>query len=743
MKVTRYLALTLVFFVILAGVGWFLRDTLIRRISNPLLQQYDITVTSVSLDTLATRDAHIGYLQLEHSNGTVIELENLSLPIVGSSTGRKTYRASKVSIITADIGDKTATPLAQYIEQFLALPETLAGTEILIDALDMPPYPVIHHLRWNLDENRQALGATIDSIEMSATITRIDPANHQLVLSLPNSAEADQEIYANLRQDDAGFVLNGEVAPGLKPWMPVIALADVLPDGIALDAATTGLQFSASIPFDTSLSAATAIEWSLRMEQAKLLVNYDDWRDIPVTVSGLMCKSGPVCSLNFHISMADAKLPVGAAARIEVTARDAHFAAVATPASIDSSWQFTAKSIDTQVEALALSEEFAINASVLLDDVVAATPQQTIEMHAKLFSPSTEAVLARQVVSLPGFRGEVSLQGEKFAAQLESVGLNQDGKISVQHNLQSGRGEMSISGAGISFAGKTLSKRVTPWPHDFDLSSGSVSLDLDSQWESAAAPISVNAQADVTTRDLAGFYTDTVFTGLSTKLDLTFSSDTGLAAAPSSITIALIEMGLPVEDIKADYTLDADELAADVENLNMSVFGGHVWADPFSFHTGKSSNNLTLYAESIELSELLTTNEFAAIEVTGTIAAVLPMTLEEDGITIIDGRLTGEPPGGVIRYLPGGMSDAADNSSLGLVNLALSNFQYESLTSDVDYRKDGELKLQMQLKGRNPDMQESRPVVLNLGVESNVRQMLRSLQAARAVEDILEKHLQQ
>jgi hypothetical protein len=46
------------------------------------------------------------------------------------------------------------------------------------------------------------------------------------------------------------------------------------------------------------------------------------------------------------------------------------------------------------------------------------------------------------------------------------------------------------------------------------------------------------------------------------------------------------------------------------------------------------------------------------------------------------------------------------------------------------------------LTGRNPDLDENRPVVLNLGVENNVPQMLKSLQAARAVEEILEKRLE-
>jgi electron transfer flavoprotein alpha/beta subunit len=111
-------------------------------------------------------------------------------------------------------------------------------------------------------------------------------------------------------------------------------------------------------------------------------------------------------------------------------------------------------------------------------------------------------------------------------------------------------------------------------------------------------------------------------------------------------------------------------------------------------------------------------------------------------ITITEGRLFGEPPGGVIRYRSGSETDETDTSSIGFVALALSNFEYETLTSEIDYNADGDLNLQLQLTGRNPDLETNRPVVLNLGVENNVPQMLKSLRAARSVEDILTKHLQ-
>ena len=49
----------------------------------------------------------------------------------------------------------------------------------------------------------------------------------------------------------------------------------------------------------------------------------------------------------------------------------------------------------------------------------------------------------------------------------------------------------------------------------------------------------------------------------------------------------------------------------------------------------------------------------------------------------------------------------------------------------------------MRLTGINPDVDPLQPVVLNLSIENNVPQMLRSLQATRSIEDIIERRLGQ
>jgi hypothetical protein len=262
------------------------------------------------------------------------------------------------------------------------------------------------------------------------------------------------------------------------------------------------------------------------------------------------------------------------------------------------------------------------------------------------------------------------------------------------------------------------------------------------KWQQADSGWQLDGESSFNLSELAGVYSDTAFAGLSTKLDSAFGTTAGITVGPAQIQIDLLEVGLPIENITSDYTLRPDALSVDVSNLQMHAFGGVVKADPFTFEPEGERNTLLLRAESIELTELLTLKEFDSIDLTGSIGAELPLIIEGTEVSIVDGRLTGDAPGGVIRYQPGIVPDTTGASAIGIVTEALSNFEYDTLTSTVGYSKDGDLVLQMKIAGRNPDMEGNRPVVLNLGVENNIPKMLRSLQAARAVEEILEKRIE-
>ncbi len=171
----------------------------------------------------------------------------------------------------------------------------------------------------------------------------------------------------------------------------------------------------------------------------------------------------------------------------------------------------------------------------------------------------------------------------------------------------------------------------------------------------------------------------------------------------------------------------------------MQVLGGTLRADPFRYETDASANDILVRLESIQLSSMKLLEKFDRIEIEGSISGVLPTRIIGDLITIDKGRLENDDAGGFIRYKAG--DAGTDDSVLGVATRALSNFEFESLRSDVTYSERGDLLLGMRLEGVNPDLDPNQPVILNLNVENNVLEMLRSMRATRSIEDIFQRRL--
>ena len=211
---------------------------------------------------------------------------------------------------------------------------------------------------------------------------------------------------------------------------------------------------------------------------------------------------------------------------------------------------------------------------------------------------------------------------------------------------------------------------------------------------------------------------------------------------PARFDIALVDIGFPIEDISGIATPHLDDSAVEVNSLSMAVLGGTVTADPFRFDMDADTNQLMLRASGVQLPLMAGLADLESITISGSVSGEVPVTIRGNNVIIDNGRLENDPPGGVIRYGGGAATGVVDDDSqLGIVTRTLRNFEFDSLTSAVDYSQDGDLVLQMRLKAINPDVAPTQPVILNLNVENTVPQMLRSLQATRSIEDVLERQL--
>ncbi len=815
MKLAKYLLIATGAILVLATIAWFLRDNLIERLSNPLLDDYGLAIVDVSLDALASRDASISYLELRHEKGTTIVIEDLTLPYAAASKKLKTYQARKVSIITATRTDGAAFDIAELIRQAVSLPANIGSSVIIVDEFNLPPYPTVRRVRWNISDAGQQLEASVDAVDLSVGLTPVDAASHDAVFSLLSAPGDSNSLNARLDREDARFLLKGDGVLDLPAWQALIRLVGFVPAEVELLSGTAALAFNVEVPEDPLRtptlsaeltpsspitlnyrnddgeiaavhfrSAASAnisatfpdVDWSLNLAKAEMTVGYRDWKKIPVSLENLACTAGPTCSLTTHVAVKDAALPIGNVGRAEFSSSEhlhfletglrvdvqpgarlninglrseatalqriqARLVSAATLSLRDDGWHVAADSVDAEVDALATGEAASVSMPLFLESISGEQRLEQLSLAAGVFAPSGRATWKGSTLALPGFKGRVSLNGSGVVAELRTVGLHKEAAIQARHDLGSGTGQVSVSAATVSFGKQHLSDRISPWRRDLDIVAGRLSFNVSADWQQKKTGLAFSGQAAVSAVDLAGYYGDSAFTGLSTEIRVRHQDDAGFIAEPSKISVALIDLGIPIENLSADFQLDLATPGADVSGLRMSAFGGTVTAEPFSFYTAGDSNTLVLSTETLDLAEVLSLQGFEMLQVTGTVSARMPLSIQGNSMTIADGVLTGNAPGGVIRYQQAQRPDKSDTSRLGFAKRVLSNFEYTSLASDMNLSQEGDLTLKLRLTGRNPDLEEKRPVVLNVEVENNIPQMLRSLRAARAVEDVLEKRL--
>jgi hypothetical protein len=509
MRITKYLAIALGLVAILLVVGWFLRNTIIQRISGPMLEQYDVTVTDVSLDALATSNASISYLEFEHVNGSIIAIDDLKLPIGTSTNGFKTYTAEKVTIELPVSEDADPPDLAGILNQLLALPLQLPQTEIIVAELSVSPYPVIRELRLELTEGNQQLRALADSISLTANIARTSDTDHLLDLSFTDSTAttATQSIRIDIQQADDRITLNGTSTLELGLWTPMITMLGI--EALDAQSGSATLRFDIELPYDTSqlpalyadvtltapahltyaitpTSVASVIvesagqfeistslvdfQWRIRQSEASLLISYDQWDEIHVSLINQSCQSGLACSGDIGIVMENAELPFASIGRLkmmatqevliredgievridpnatlemtgisdpnlEMTRFDARLTSGAELKTGDDGWQLTVQSVDVGIEEFSVIDDVTYSAAVFLDDVSVSDSDQQLFVKMGVYASSSQANWRGQLVTLPGFTGGIGRQGADVAVVLTTAGLHEEASIEVSHNL--------------------------------------------------------------------------------------------------------------------------------------------------------------------------------------------------------------------------------------------------------------------------------------------------------------------
>jgi len=209
------------------------------------------------------------------------------------------------------------------------------------------------------------------------------------------------------------------------------------------------------------------------------------------------------------------------------------------------------------------------------------------------------------------------------------------------------------------------------------------------------------------------------------------------------LQVAKLDIGVPLTDGALEFRL-RPQGALDVRQTTWQFAGGELSSNDVVLELGAPRTELRMLASGLELGALLALVSLDGIDGSGLIDGELPLVREGGTTRVENAVLRARPEGGKIQYRPTAaiaQYAASRPNDLGLAITALSDFHYEKLEANVDGDLGGELHVELHLRGANPALQDGHPVELNLSLDAEVADVVRSGRAAYGVPKAIEERL--
>ncbi len=175
---------------------------------------------------------------------------------------------------------------------------------------------------------------------------------------------------------------------------------------------------------------------------------------------------------------------------------------------------------------------------------------------------------------------------------------------------------------------------------------------------------------------------------------------------------------------------------ASLSDFSADIFGGSVTLHHLEYDMKTKEGETELQLNNIPLQKLLDLQGTKKLYATGSVKGSIPVKMKNNVFAISDGGMQAEQSGQII-YATTPEERAAANQGLRTTYEALSNFLYMQLVSSIDMAPDGKSAITIKLKGSNPDFQGGRPIELNLNVEQNLLDLMRTLSISSNVDQII------
>lgn len=349
-------------------------------------------------------------------------------------------------------------------------------------------------------------------------------------------------------------------------------------------------------------------------------------------------------------------------------------------------------------------------------------------------------------------------QGWRWQGKLTADQAHQefDGRLSADAGLQLRTKARHDSARGLQVqarlpelflrAGNPLAKVLADWPTLLDLDDGRLSADA--SLHLAVDSLSPRIQLNLIGNGLGGIYDRTAFNGLDSRVQFNLEHQQ-LNLELGDLRLEQANPGIPIGPILFSGRYRAPiarprQGRLQVQQAQTTLLGGTVRLAPNQWNLNQNDLVFPLELQGLRLEQLFSIYPAEGLAGSATLDGKLPLRLRSSGIEIDQGQISARSPGGRLQFDSERIRALGQsNPTMELVAQSLEDFRFTTLTSRVDYAPRGKLNLAIRLEGRNPAIEQGRPIHFTINLEEDIPSLLASLQLTDKVSEIIKRRVQQ
>lgn len=533
-----------------------------------------------------------------------------------------------------------------------------------------------------------------------------DTLNSNLTLS-QISEELSQALPAGLRPD----AVQVKIQPSEKPAQ----IAEGL-NGRALPVtAQIMVQGKAPMVLDSTLILSNNLPWAIQFVDAQL-----NMRNASLSVAELDLKAlSANLNLNGYVDQQQFSFQLGKGSTL--SSKQLAYG------------QWRAEQTEAKTQGLTVQGKIANNAP--LDWHL----QGTLDLAAK---PLHEQLKPQRWY----WQGPLTLNTDAF--QLNGT-LRNDAQLSVnltlQHDRDKGLNVKAQFAEMFLRTGNPLQASFSAWPALLDLNNGR--LKGNANIKLTPNQTLPNITADLNAKGLGGIYDRTELSGLSGNPKLQINGQALQLELPD-ITLEQANPGVPIGPIKlsGQYQAPLQALAKGtlkVTQAHSALIGGQLSLPANQWSLSDNTLLFPFELKGLELEQLFVLYPTEGLAGNGSIDGRLPLQLSAEGFSISNGQLEAKKPGGQLKFDSERIRQLGrSNPAMQLVTQSLEDFQFTTLSSQVNYDPQGKLALGIRLEGQNPAIEKGRPIHFNINLQEDIPTLMASLQLSDKVSEIIKQRVQ-